>query len=115
MKVWLCARYARYSERGGWGRAPSSNMTGASRSRRMAWRAAARSGASSCRVELTKTRSRWSGVRMTAESARTSGTQPTSCVVHVPVAEHALGRDGRDQARRGEGQADAQGVQVVHG
>jgi len=41
----------------GMGTAPSSNITGARRSRSMARRTALRSSASSCSVELTKTRS----------------------------------------------------------
>ena len=41
-------------------------MTGARRSCSMAARTAARSGSSSFSVELTKTRRRWSGVRITA-------------------------------------------------
>src|SRR4051812_7683674 len=39
-------------------------MTGVAASRSMACRTALRSGASSLRVELTNTRSRWSGVRI---------------------------------------------------
>jgi hypothetical protein len=53
-----CSRYDRYSSRGGCGRAPSSNITGASFIRSIAARAAARSFASSRRVELTNTRIR---------------------------------------------------------
>ena len=63
--TWLCARYARYSSRGGCGRAPISNITGISRSAETASRTACRSAASSPSVELTNTRSRWSGVRIT--------------------------------------------------
>ena len=55
--------------RGGCGRAPSSNITGASCSCSIAARAARRSGSSSFRVELTKMRSRWSGVRIGASAA----------------------------------------------
>ena len=39
-------------------------MTGVNLSAEIALATAARSGASSARVELTKTRSRWSGVRI---------------------------------------------------
>src|SRR5215218_2486461 len=57
---------------GGYGRAPSSNITGVSRSAEMARTTARRSAASSPAsptVELTNTRSRWSGVRMTPRPA----------------------------------------------
>src|SRR5262245_55477825 len=64
MKMSLCSRYARYSSWGGWGRAPDSNVTGVSRSADTALETAARSSASSSRVELTNTRRRWSGVRI---------------------------------------------------
>src|SRR6266566_4502096 len=49
MNTSLCARYARYSSRGGCGRAPSSNSTGVSRSAEMARATARRSSASSPR------------------------------------------------------------------
>ena len=68
MNTSLCARYARYSSAGGYGRAPSSNITGVSRSAEMARETARRSSASSPSVELTNTRSRRSGVRMTTSS-----------------------------------------------
>src|SRR5690349_1625944 len=64
MNTSLCSRYARYSSRGGCGRAPSSNSTGVSRSAAIARETACRSAASSPSVELTNTRRRWSGVRM---------------------------------------------------
>src|SRR6266508_2383967 len=63
-KMWLCVRYARYNSRGGCGRALSSNITGVRCSCSIARRTATRSGASSSSVELTKTRTRWSGVRI---------------------------------------------------
>ena len=53
------------------GRAPCSNMTGASWSDSIARRTAWRSSASSPRVELTKTRRRWSGVRITCPTVPT--------------------------------------------
>ena len=62
----LCARYARYSSCGGCGRAPSSNITGVNRNAEMARDTACRSSASSPSVELTNTRRRWSGVRITS-------------------------------------------------
>ena len=62
--TWLCSRYARYSSCGGWGRAPSSNSTGMRCSASIARLAAARSAASSSRVDDTNTRTRWSGVRI---------------------------------------------------
>src|SRR5580700_11019836 len=65
MNTSLRARYARYTSAGGYGRAPTSNITGVSRSAEMARETARRSSASSPSVELTNTRSRWSGVRMT--------------------------------------------------
>jgi len=46
------------SGRGGYGRAPSSNITGTSRSRATASRTACRSAASSPSAELTNTRTR---------------------------------------------------------
>src|SRR5215471_7675580 len=49
--TWLCARYARYIDRGGCGRAPDSYHTGTRCSRVIARRAAARSAASSPSVE----------------------------------------------------------------
>ncbi len=57
-----------YTSRGGYGRAPSSNITGVSRSAEIARATARRSSASSPSVELTNTRTRRSGVRMTASS-----------------------------------------------
>ena len=62
----LCARYARYRSCGGCGRAPTSNITGVSRNAEMARETARRSSASSPSVELTNTRRRRSGVRMTS-------------------------------------------------
>jgi hypothetical protein len=59
-------RYCWYTSRGGYGRAPSSNITGLSRSAETACETARRSPASSPSVELTNTRKRRSGVRMTA-------------------------------------------------
>ena len=50
------------------GRAPSSNITGVSRNAEVARATARRSSASSPNVELTNTRSRRSGVRMTGSS-----------------------------------------------
>jgi hypothetical protein len=61
----LCVRYARYRSCGGCGRAPTSNITGVSRNAEMARETARRSSASSSSVELTNTRRRRSGVRMT--------------------------------------------------
>jgi predicted ATPase len=49
-----------------WGRAPTPNITGVSRNAEMARETACRSSASSPSVELTNTRRRRSGVRMTA-------------------------------------------------
>ena len=72
MNTSLCARYARYTSPGGYGRAPSSNITGVSRSAEMARETARRSSASSPSVELTNTRSRRSGVRITASSGCTT-------------------------------------------
>jgi hypothetical protein len=62
----LCARYARYRSCGGWGRAPTSNITGVILKAVMARETARRSSASSVSVELTNTRRRRSGVRMAA-------------------------------------------------
>lgn len=64
----FCARCERYSERGGCGRAPSSNITGVNLSCSTASRAERRSTAISPRVEEMKTRSRWSGVRICSTS-----------------------------------------------
>src|SRR5262245_8949703 len=84
MKMSLWARYARYSSAGGWGLAPSSNITGVSRSVEIAREAARRSSASSARVELTNTLRRWSGVRMPVSSGSTPGTaRPWSGTVTV--------------------------------
>src|SRR3954463_661626 len=52
-------------------------MTGAAARRSIAVRTAFRSGASSLRVELTNTRSRWSGVRMTGRGAVAVLTMPS--------------------------------------
>ena len=74
MNTSLCARYARYTSRGGYGRAPSSNITGVSRSAEIARATARRSAASSPSVELTNTRSRRSGVRITTPPGEPSLT-----------------------------------------
>ena len=66
----LCARYARYSSCGGCGRAPSSNITGVNRNTEMARDTARRSSANSPSVELTNTRKRRSGVRITSSAGR---------------------------------------------
>jgi hypothetical protein len=66
MNTSLCARYARYNFWGGCGLAPSSNITGLSRNAEMARDTARRSSASSPRGELTNTRRRRSGVRITS-------------------------------------------------
>ena len=68
MNTSLCARYCWYTSRGGYGRAPSSNITGVRRSASIARETARRSSASSPSVELTNTRRRRSGVRMTGSS-----------------------------------------------
>ena len=68
MNTSACARYARYTSAGGYGRAPASNITGVSRSAEIARDTARRSSVSSPSVELTNTRSRRSGVRMTVAS-----------------------------------------------
>src|SRR5215468_11404680 len=74
--TWLCFRYARYIDRGGCGRAPDSYHTGTRCSRVIARRAAARSAASSSSVEEMNTRTRWSGVKITSDSAITSQASP---------------------------------------
>jgi Transposase, Mutator family len=66
MNTSACTRYARYTSAGGYGRAPASNITGVSRSAETARDTARRSSASSPSVELTNTRRRRSGVRVTA-------------------------------------------------
>ena len=106
----LCSRYARYSSRGGCGRAPSSNITGAIASRSIAARTARRSGASSFSVELTKTRRRWSGVRMTL-AAR---LMPQVSCRERPTVQHAgppeRGRAGLS-TRRSAGPRPAERLQ----
>ena len=62
--------------RGGCGRAPDSYHTGTKCSRRIARRAAARSSASSSKVEEMNTRTRWPGVKITSVSAITSQASP---------------------------------------
>ena len=74
MNTSLCARYARYRSRGGCGRAPASNITGVNRSAEIARETTRRSAVSSSIVELTKTRNRRSGVRITGPSAGPSFT-----------------------------------------
>ena len=90
-----CARYARYSSRGGYGRAPSSNSTGVSRSAEIARATAARSSASSASVELTKTRSRWSGVRISRGPRRRPSWASTLPDHRRSVHSHFETRGGR--------------------
>src|SRR5262245_23095866 len=82
MKMSLCARYARYTSRGGCGRAPNSNITGVRRRAEMARETDRRSSASSPSVELTKTRRRWSGVRMTTSSGGAELTDRLRCACY---------------------------------
>src|SRR5215475_12596950 len=82
--TWLWFRYTRYMLRGGCGRAPDSYHTGTRCSCRIALRAATRSGASSSSVEEMNTRTRWSGVKITAArsacgSSRREAAAPASC------------------------------------
>ena len=70
--------------RGGCGRAPDSYHTGTRCSRWIARLAAARSSASSSSVEEMNTRTRWSGVKITAArsaaaSSRCEAAAPASC------------------------------------
>src|SRR5262249_15841617 len=67
------ARYMRRSEC-----APDSYHTGTRRSREIARRVAARSAASSPRVEEMNTRTRWSGVKITSVWAITSQASPAA-------------------------------------
>ena len=97
MNTSACARYARYTSAGGYGRAPASNITGVSRSAEMARETARRSSASSPIVELRNTRRRRSGVWMTASSR---GPWLTDRPGPTPPCEYAPSHPGQ-QGRAG--------------